>query len=234
MTPDQIAFTNAFNNQRGLLAGFAKCWNREELHLIRDGLYLGLASELEELMNYYVAVHEKIVMSPTVAETRDTPAGFTTMIHVARGCQKEWEELVIAVLELAERVDCDLPGIWKTLEDGRMEWLVAINGAQPLKSLLMEMLKRDSAMTSIGDVNDAKMIWMYSLSCNIPALTTERGKWADTVQMKDPVRPLVKYKAELWDARHENWRVLDLGVQAAAERGGSTVDEIWQVGFDTE
>jgi hypothetical protein len=231
MTPDQIAFTNAFNNQRGLLAGFAKCWNRDELQLVRDGLYIGLASEL--LPVEYALVQETIVTNPSVATTRDSPAGFMTMIHVARTCP-EWQALVDRLLELADRVDCDLPGIWKTLEDGRMEWLTAINGAQTLKSLLLEMLKRDSATNSVGDVSDAKMIWMYSLACNIPALEAERQKWAAAVQMTDPLRPLLKYQAQLWDARHEHWRALDVGVQAAAERGGSTVEATWSVGFDVD
>jgi hypothetical protein len=121
----------------------------------------------------YSLVQETIVTNPSVATTRDSPAGFMTMIHVARTCP-EWQALVDRLLELADRVDCDLPGIWKTLEDGRMEWLTAINGAQTLKSLLLEMLKRDSATNSVGDVSDAKMIWMYSLSCKIPALEAER------------------------------------------------------------
>ena len=229
MTPDQIEFTNAFNNQRGLLAGFSKCWSRDELHLIRDGLYLGLASEL--LPGVYASVQANIITNPSVAMTRDTPAGFTTMIHVARSCGPEWQALVDGVLELADRVDCNLPAIWKTLEDGRMEWLEAINGAEPLKSIVLEMLKRDSAASSVGDVNDAKMIWMYSLSCNIPALKAAREQWAETVKMKDPLRPLLKYQSQLWDARHENWRILDLGVQAAAERGGSSVDAVWAAGF---
>ena len=199
------------------------------MHLIRDGLYLGLASEL--LPGVYASVQANIITNPSVAVTRDTPAGFTTMIHVARDCGPEWQALVDAVLELAERVDCDLHTIWKTLEDGRMEWLEAINGAEPLKSILLKMLKRDSAANSVGDVNDAKMIWIYSLSCNLPGLRAAREQWAETVEMKDPLRPLLKYQAQLWDARHENWRALDIGVQAAAERGGSSVDAVWNVDF---
>ena len=231
MTPDQIAFTNAFNNQRGLLAGFAKCWNRDELHVVRDGLYLGLASDLLPLL--YSSVQATIIATPSVAATRGTPAGFTTMVHVAR-TSPGWNPLVAGVAQLAAAVDCDLVSIWERLEEGRMEWLQAINGAQQLKTLLQEMLKRDKATTSVGDVSDAKMIWMYALSLNIPSLKPQHEAWARTVQMKDPLRPLVQYQAELWDARNDAWRDLDLGVQAAAERGGSSVDEIWNVGFDQQ
>ena len=42
----EIEFTNAFNAQRGTLAGFAKCANESELHVVRDGFYLGLGSDL--------------------------------------------------------------------------------------------------------------------------------------------------------------------------------------------
>ena len=229
MTPDQIAFTNAFNKQRGLLAGFAQCWSREELDVVRDGLYLGLASDLLPTTVPYVAVQSTIVTTPAVA-TR--PDGFTTMIHAAR-TSPDWPALVDSVLTLADKVDCDLTGLWNTLQDGRMEWLQAIDGAQTLKTLLQEMLRRDEATTSVGDVSDAKMIWMYALSLNIPALKTEREAWGTVVEMKDPLRPLIKYQADRWDARHDDWRALDLGVQSAAERGGSSVDEIWNVGLDT-
>jgi len=231
MTPDQIAFTNAFNRQRGLLAGFAKCWSREELDIVRDGLYLGLASDL--LPTAYANVQEVIVSTPAVAATRGTSSGLTTMIHVAR-TSPDWPALVDQVLQLADAVDCDLKCIWDTLQNGRLEWIQAINGAQPLKALLQEMLRRDTATTSVGDVSDAKMIWIYALSLNISSLQAEREAWAQTVQMKDPFRPLVKYQAPLWDARRDDWRALDVGVQNAAERGGSSVEEIWNVGFEQE
>ena len=240
LTPDQIAFTNAFNNQRSVLAGFAKCWNLKELELVRDGFYLGLARDLftdsstsSEYHSYYVPIHEAIVTNDTVAATAGTAAGFATMVNVARACP-EWPTLVEKLLEWANRVDCDLPGIWKTLQDGRMEWLQAINGAQSIKELLQEMLRRDKATTSVGDVSDAKMIWMYALSLNIPALKAEREAWASKVQMKDPLRPLVQYKADLWDARLDEWRSLDLGIQAAADRGGSNIEDVWKVGSDSK
>eukprot|EP00977_Amphora_coffeiformis_P009079 scaffold2062_cov166-Amphora_coffeaeformis.AAC.7 len=231
MTPDQIAFTNAFNKQRGSLAGFARCWSREELDVVRDGLYLGLASDL--LPTVYTNVQEVIVATPSVAATRGTSGGFTTMIHVAR-TSPDWPALADQVLQLADKVDCDLTSIWNTLQNGRMEWIQAINGAQALKTLLQEMLQRDAATSSVGDVSDAKMIWMYALSLNIPSLQAEREAWARTVQLKDPLRPLVKYQAPLWDARREDWRALDVGVQNVAERGGSSVDEIWNIGFEQE
>jgi hypothetical protein len=38
MTPDQITFTNAFNTQRSMLAGFSMSQNLEELQDVRDGI----------------------------------------------------------------------------------------------------------------------------------------------------------------------------------------------------
>ena len=72
---------------------------------------------------------------------------------------------------------------------------------------------------------------MYALSLNIPSLKAESEKWAKTVEMEDPLRPLVKYQADKWDPRHEDWRPLDTGIQRAAERGGSLLDEAWKIGF---
>jgi hypothetical protein len=40
------AFVQAFNKQRTTLAGFSKCSNKEELEVVRDGFYLGLAKDL--------------------------------------------------------------------------------------------------------------------------------------------------------------------------------------------
>ncbi len=39
-------FIQAFNKQRTTLAGFAKCANKKELDVVRDGFYLGLAKDL--------------------------------------------------------------------------------------------------------------------------------------------------------------------------------------------
>ena len=39
-------FIQAFNKQRTTLAGFARCSNKKELDIVRDGFYLGLAKDL--------------------------------------------------------------------------------------------------------------------------------------------------------------------------------------------
>ena len=223
MTPDQISFTNAFNNQRVTLAGFAKCVNQEELDIVRDALYLGLAHDLQ--LPEYSPIQRQIVMDESVADTTGTTDGFSTLIHVARKLD-EWPALINAVDQKAEAVGSDLKGIWKTLEQGRLEWLRALNGAHSIKTLLKQGLEKDAQHTE-GDVSDAKMLYIYALSLNIPSLKEASQAWSQAVKMENATQPLVGYKPDLWDPRKDEWRQLDLGVQSAAERGGSSFSDAW-------
>lgn len=225
-TPDEIVFTNAFNNQRKLLAGFASCATAEELSVVRDGLFLGMGHDLCSGAEYE-PVKKDIVMNLRVAESCRQTNGFANTITAARASDG-WEALVQAVLSKAVAVGSDLEGIWKTLETGRLEWLQAASGAHKIKMLLKDGLKKQCQDPSEGDISDAKMIWVYSLCLNIPSLKEDATAWAQHVQMADPEKPLVGYKPELWDARVELWAKLDLGGQAAAERGGSSIDEAWK------
>jgi hypothetical protein len=225
LTPDQIEFTNAFNNQRGTLAGFAKCANQEELDIVRDGFYLGLASDLCPKEYDPVSLH--VVMDSKVAESVGTSEGFAETIQSARASE-EWNELVQAVRQKANAVGSDLDDIWKTLEMGRLEWLGAATAAHGIKTLLKKGLEKDGTLEdSPGDVSDAKMIWIYGLCLNLPELKAAAITWAKVVGLPDPTKPLVGYNPTLWDPRKDEWRPLDLGAQAAAERGGSTLDEAW-------
>mmetsp|Transcript_7190 Transcript_7190/g.9330 ORF Transcript_7190/g.9330 Transcript_7190/m.9330 type:complete len:248 (+) Transcript_7190:54-797(+) len=234
LSQEEIDFTNAFNNQRQLLAGFSKCATAEELGVVRDGLYLGLAHDLlgdHSISQEYEPVKRDIVMSLQVAESTRQPNGFATTIRAAR-VSEGWEALVKAVLKKAENVNCDLEGIWKTLENGRLEWLQAASGAHKIKMLLRNGLYNKETDTAAitataGDISDAKMIWMYALCLNIPSLKQDAFAWAARVKMVDPETPLVGYQPEMWDARIESWSRIDLGAQAAAERGGSSIEEAW-------
>eukprot|EP00980_Cylindrotheca_fusiformis_P014173 scaffold3720_cov141-Cylindrotheca_fusiformis.AAC.12 len=224
LTPDQIEFTNAFNNQRGTLAGFAKCANQEELHQVRDGLYLGLASDLR--LPEYDTVAADIIMDSRVADTAGSVSGYARMIETARE-SSGWNDLMTAVKRKASAVDSDIEGLWMRLETGRLEWLNAVNGAHSVKVLLKEGLEKDGASNSVGDVSDAKMIWIYCLALNIPRMKDFVSKWSEVVQLQDLTRPLVGYKPQLWDARHDAWRAVDIGAQVAAEKGGSSIEEAW-------
>lgn len=228
LTGDQIEFTNAFNLQRGTLAGFAKCSNKAELDIVRDGLYLGLARDLQ--LPEYEPIRIHIVRDPQVADTAGTSQAFATMISSARACnfQREWQQLIQAVNTKAATVGSDLGGIWRTLETGRLLWLEAVSAVHSIKVLLKDTLEKDKATNSIGDVSDAKMVWIYGLSLNLnDELKSAAKTWANVVGLVDPAQPLKGYKPFLWDPRRPEWRPLDLGVQAAAEAGGSTLEEAW-------
>jgi hypothetical protein len=226
MTPDEIEFTNAFNRQRPTLAGFAHCKDLEELHVIRDALYLGLARDL--CPTEYQAIANHIIMDEEVSKSVETADGFQQMVESARSSTEEWKTLVEAVQTKAQQVGSDLDGIWKTLEQGRMEWLRAVNAAHPLKVLLKEALEKDHAESSAGDVSDAMMVWIYALCININALLPAANEWAISVGMTDKRNPLKGYQTEKWDPRKDEWRPLDIGAQDAAERGGATLKEAWE------
>ena len=262
LTPDEIFFTNVFNAHRATLTGFAHCQSREELHIIRDGWMLALASDL--CPAEYEPVRNRIVLDPKVAaggaaaagsadkddgdddkadnskeSTSDATAaqanntssdgGALTRTVISARKSPAWDNLTRAVKAKAYEVGSDLDAIWMSLENGRMQWLEAASAAHSLKTMLQTGLEnRCGGAPTEGDVSDAKMIWMYALSLNVPSLRAEREAWQKVVQMEDGTRPLVGYKAELWDARLPEWAPLDLGVQAAAEAGRSNIEEAWK------
>ena len=226
LTPDEILFSNAFNNQRFTLAGFAKCHSKEELHIVRDGFYLGLASDLN--LDEYDPVREAIVTDASVAEAVKSENSFRRTVEAGRK-SKQWDSLVKAVQAMAISVGSDLDEIWMKLETGRMEWLTAVSSAHEIKKLMKSALNNQCGGAMDGDVSDAKMIWIYALSLSIPSLEKDVEEWVKVVEMKDKTRPLVGYKPELWDCRKTEWAPLDLGAQAAAERGGSSIEEAWML-----
>jgi hypothetical protein len=247
LTKEEIAFTNAFDTQRATLAGFAHCASEQELHLVRDGVYLGLGSHLCPIE--YEPVKWNIVMDTKVADTASAASSSTTtattatsegvFAHTIASAREAdgWNELVDAVKTKATAVGSDIDKIWMTLERGRMEWLTAVSAAHGIKRTLQSALANGAASnttstsTSTSEEEelktDAKMLWMYSLCLNIPELKHVVETWSNVVQLKEKNKPLVGYKAHLWDPRKEEWRPLDFGAQQAAERGGSSIDQAW-------
>ena len=71
------------------------------------------------------------------------------------------------------------------------------------------------------------MVWIYALGRSLPALRGDADAWAAAVAMADPAKPLANYDAAAWDPRRPEWRPLDVGAQAAAERGGTTLPDAW-------
>lgn len=225
MTPDEISFTNAFHRNRPTLAGFAKCSSKDELHVVRDAFVMGMASDLcpEE----YEAVRVAVVTDPAVASSVGKATGLASMVTAARTAE-EWETLVESVHGAAAAVGSNLDEIWSTLETGRLEWLGAVSSAHKIKCLLKEGLQKDRQHAN-GDVSDAKMIWIYALSLSIPQLKETSEAWRNAVKMEDGNNPMKGYDAKLWDSRRDEWKPLDLGLQAAADKGGSSIQEAWDV-----
>jgi hypothetical protein len=147
------------------------------------------------------------------------------MVTAARASEG-WQSLIDALHKVANTVGSDLDSIWMTLETGRLEWLGALNAAHPLKLILKDALNKDGSRTEKDEV-DAKMVWMYALSLSIPKLSEAAETWSKAVNMDDKMNPLKNYNVDLWDCRKEEWRPLDLGVQEAAESGGSSVEAAW-------
>lgn len=237
LTPDEIQFTNAFNAQRVVLAGFARCSSKEELHIVRDAFFIGLASDLR--LQEYEAVREAIITNNAVAKAASSKNTFQATVEAARKANdgfedgrniNAWDYMVIALKARAMSVSSDLDEIWMTLENGRLEWLAAASGAHRMKTLLKGALENQcGGVPTEGDISDAKMVWMYALSLSIPSLKNLAETWQKLVEMPDKLLPLIGYKAELWDCRKSEWASIDRGVQAAAERGGSTLEEAWNL-----
>mmetsp|Transcript_9143 Transcript_9143/g.13831 ORF Transcript_9143/g.13831 Transcript_9143/m.13831 type:complete len:232 (+) Transcript_9143:89-784(+) len=226
LTQDEIFFTNAFNAQRMTLAGFATCSSREELHIVRDGFYLSLASDLN--LDEYDPVREAIVTNESVAEAVKSTTSFQTTVEVARK-SPHWDDLMKAVKAMAASVGSNLEEIWETLEKGRLEWLAAASAAHGIKTMLKSALDNQCGGAMDGDISDAKMIWIYSLARSIPSLLKEAEAWRMAVGMNDGTRPFVGYNQNLWDPRKLEWAPLDRGMQEAAERGGSSITEAWSL-----
>ena len=137
-----------------------------------------------------------------------------------------WLDLLTALHDKSAHVGSDLNNIWQTLETGRLEWLGAVAAAHPLKVILKEALSKDKNRTE-KDVVDMKMVYIYALSLSIESLANDAEAWRQAVRMENKTNPLQNYNGDLWDPRKDEWRPLDLGVQEAAERGGSSFEAAW-------
>mmetsp|Transcript_8968 Transcript_8968/g.15587 ORF Transcript_8968/g.15587 Transcript_8968/m.15587 type:complete len:231 (-) Transcript_8968:340-1032(-) len=228
MTPQEISFTNAFNANRPTLASFSKCASQDELHIVRDTFFIGMASQLchQEYESFRVSLITDPTSFTSIASTLNTPKGLEAMVTAARASDG-WEALLSVLDTVATAVNSDLDDIWMTLEKGRLEWLGALNSAHPLKVILKDALDQDEK-TSDRDVLESKMIYIYALSLSLPSIEeSSKESWRKVVKMEDKTNPLKNYDADLWDCRKDEWRPLDLGVQAAAERGGSSFEAAW-------
>ncbi|OEU14566.1 hypothetical protein FRACYDRAFT_241114 [Fragilariopsis cylindrus CCMP1102] len=81
----------------------------------------------------------------------------------------------------ATSVGSDLESIWKTLEDGRLIWIRAVNAAHPMKVILKHALKENNTENNPGDVSDAMMVWIYCLCINLIVSKSETKSEPSTV-----------------------------------------------------
>ena len=228
MTDQQAAhFTEAFNRNRATLALFAKCSTKDELHIVRDAFFLGMASQL--CPKEYASIRENLITDASafdaIASSINTDKGLETTVTSARA-SPHWLDLVTAVHAVSNSVGSDLDGIWNTLEKGRLEWLGALASAHPLKVVLKEALSKDKNKNGRDEL-DMKMVYIYALSLSIESLDNVSEAWRKVVRMENKAIPLQNYNGDLWDPRKEEWRPLDLGVQEAAERGGYSFQAAW-------
>eukprot|EP00812_Abedinium_dasypus_P008594 NODE_2346_length_952_cov_417.820513.p1 GENE.NODE_2346_length_952_cov_417.820513~~NODE_2346_length_952_cov_417.820513.p1 ORF type:complete len:256 (+),score=44.37 NODE_2346_length_952_cov_417.820513:76-843(+) len=226
-------FTDAFNQNRALLAGFSKAENALDLACVRDGFHLGMAKALH--LPSYKPVEDHIVHDFRVAAAAAAGTNvFETQVAVARQAPG-WKVMVGEVMRKAAVVGSDLAGIWKTLAVGRLEWLSATSAAHGLKLILKDALKIDAAKHSEdgalleGDLSDARMVWMYALGTQLPPCKELATAWAAVACVEKPLEPLHGYNEDLWDPRRPEWAPLDLAIQAAAERAGTSLDEAWSL-----
>eukprot|EP00933_Yihiella_yeosuensis_P041849 TRINITY_DN3624_c1_g1_i1.p1 TRINITY_DN3624_c1_g1~~TRINITY_DN3624_c1_g1_i1.p1 ORF type:complete len:271 (+),score=76.38 TRINITY_DN3624_c1_g1_i1:54-815(+) len=222
-------FTDAFNQNRGVLAGFAKCEGALDLACVRDGFHLGMARALA--LESYKAVEAHITKDISVAAAGAAGVDVFPVTVAAARRAPEWKAMVAEVMQEAALVGSDLAGIWKTLAVGRLEWLAATTATHQLKTTLKDALKndadKDDKEINAGDLTDAKMVWIYGMATQLPPCKEVAAAWEVAAKISDPLQPLQGYQEDLWDPRRPEWAPLDLAVQAAAERGGTTLDEAW-------
>ena len=225
LTEAQVDFTNAFNANRTVLAGFAKTQSEAELHCVRDGFYLGMAKALG--LEEYDAVKKSIVEDYRVAAAAGTSGGFQQTIESARAAIG-WEGMVQSLMARAAAVGSDLKGIWGGLETGRLEWIVAVRSTHTLKYTLRTAVEGDKEKTD-RDLLEAKMVWIFSLGTVLPDCKEAARAWGAVACVQNSERPLDDFKPEAWDPRRTEWAALDLAVQAAAERAGTNLEEEWKM-----
>ena len=111
----------------------------------------------------------------TAAQANNSDGGALTRTVISARKSPAWDNLTRAVKAKAYEVGSDLDAIWMTLENGRTQWLEAASAAHSLKTMLQTGLENQcGGAPTEGDVSDAKMIWMYALSLNVPSLQAER------------------------------------------------------------
>ena len=199
-------FTAAFNENRVVLAEFARCNSARELHAVRDRFHLGMAKAL----------------CPEEAKAAEAEIG-----KDGRGA---WDKMVASLMSKARFVESDLVSIWDRLEKGRLEWIAAYTATCNIKSNLRAAIEAvDRHRSTRDDLKFALMVWMYATASVIPGDCRDAAvAWAKAVGMQDPRAPLKGFNPEKWSIEAPEWEPLDLALQAAAERAGVELQKAWE------
>ena len=93
MTPEEN-FTEAFNRNRATLALFANCSTKDELHIVRDAFYLGMASQI--CQQEYESIRESLITDPSSFDA------IASSINTDKGLEKSksLEVMIISSLSL--------------------------------------------------------------------------------------------------------------------------------------
>lgn len=217
-------FTQAFDANRGTLAAFAKCESEADLDCVRDGFFLGMGAKL--FPEKYEPVQNSIIETEFVAEAAGTAGAFAAQMAAAR-LAPGWDTLVASVKAIAITVGSDLDEIWRGLETGRREWIRASTATHTLKHSLKDALQESGGTDA--DQLECKMVWIYSIATMLPQTTAAAKAWGAHAGISDPTQPLAGFDSTKWDPRLPAWAPIDTGVQAGADRGGTTLDDAWNL-----
>jgi hypothetical protein len=92
MTPEEQNFTAAFNRNRPTLALFSKCSTKDELHIVRDAFYLGMASQI--CKQEYESIRESLITDPSSFDA------IASSINTDKGLEKSKSRKVLIALSL--------------------------------------------------------------------------------------------------------------------------------------
>ena len=177
-------FVSAFNKQRTTLAGFSKCSNQDELDIVRDGFYLGLAKDL--CPDAYKAV--LILILRKKFDKGESRSPESTKGIVEEGDQGmlsfSFEEMVLAARE------CDKPRYTEpTTDDDSNESNNATKDLAPTTPTTYWKDLVDTVLV-IGDSvgSDLESIWK----------TLEEGRlsWLRAVSVAHPIKVILKKALE--------------------------------------
>lgn len=75
------------------------------------------------------------------------------------------------------------------------------------------------------------MVWIYGFGICLSGCIAKAAAWMVVAKITVREEPLVGFDPEKWDPRLPEWAQLEAAVRAAAEEGGTSLDEEWLAKF---